>query len=277
MITNTTINAAIDYIMNHLEENISINDVAEYCGYSKFYFGRVFKEQTGESIYAFIKRTKLEQCAFRLKTEQHRTITEISGDYGYTSSNFSTAFKEIKHTSPVYFRKDIMKKSIEHPFFHSGTKELESFEVCNSKITIETLPDYFVLFERIIGNYHNLSKDWCDFLGKYHEYYTDQSLLFERTYDDPSITDVDSCIYDICMSISPECNLDNTMTIQGGKFAVYHFQGESKDIFAAYQSVFNVWLPQTGNLIDNRYSFDLYREIRDDSPIMKIDFCIPIR
>ena len=67
MITNEVINHAIDYILQHLGEELSVDDVAAECHFSKYYFNRMFKEETGESVYAFIKRLKLEQSAFRLK------------------------------------------------------------------------------------------------------------------------------------------------------------------------------------------------------------------
>lgn len=82
MITREVINQAIDYILQHTEEELTLDEVAEHCHFSKFYFSRLFKEQTGESVYAYIRRIKLEQSAFRLKVEKERRITEISADYG---------------------------------------------------------------------------------------------------------------------------------------------------------------------------------------------------
>ena len=70
MITREVVNQAIDYILQHTEEELTLNEVAEYCHFSKFYFSRLFKEQTGESVYAYIRRIKLEQSAFRLKVEK---------------------------------------------------------------------------------------------------------------------------------------------------------------------------------------------------------------
>ncbi|HOO78751.1 MAG TPA: AraC family transcriptional regulator [Lachnospiraceae bacterium] len=60
MNTKEIVNQAISYIMEHIEEEIALEDVAEYCHFSKFYFSRIFKDKTGESVYAFIKRMKLE-------------------------------------------------------------------------------------------------------------------------------------------------------------------------------------------------------------------------
>ncbi|WP_456008999.1 AraC family transcriptional regulator, partial [Clostridium butyricum] len=80
MKTNEVVNQAITYIMKHIDESITIEDVAEHCHFSKYYFSRIFKNETGESIYGFIKRLKLEQSAFRLKVERERTITDIGFD-----------------------------------------------------------------------------------------------------------------------------------------------------------------------------------------------------
>jgi len=105
MITNELVVQSIDYIMRHLDEEISIEDVAKECHFSKYYFSRVFKAETGESIYSFIKRLKMEQSALRLKIEKDKTITGVGFDYGYSPSNYSSAFKKYHNISPVEFRK----------------------------------------------------------------------------------------------------------------------------------------------------------------------------
>ena len=53
MIKSEVINKAITYIMEHITDKIAVEDVAEHCHFSKFYFNRLFREETGESVYAF--------------------------------------------------------------------------------------------------------------------------------------------------------------------------------------------------------------------------------
>jgi AraC family transcriptional regulator len=288
MILSSTVSRAVDYILLHLTENVGVDDVASFCGYSKFYFSRMFKAETGQSVYSFIRRIRVEQCAFRLKTEQKRSITDISIDYGYTSSNFSTLFLQLEHETPYYFRKGIAKRSVSHPFFHAEQNTLEPYVELCKKISIEVFPDYTVIFERHIGNYHELAKDWCVFLDTYKRCQTHRALLFERTFDDPSIADDDRCIFDICMQVENDsvrsigCPADKTELLQtgtlaGGKFAVYHFKGRHQQIFAAYQNMFNVWIPESGAYIDDRYGFDIYRKVNEDASYMEIDLCIPVR
>lgn len=277
MITNEVINHAIDYILQHLGEELSVDDVAAECHFSKYYFNRMFKEETGESVYAFIKRLKLEQSAFRLKVEPGRTVTDIGYDFGYSPSNYSWVFRQQYQTSPVHFRKKIHQASVQHPFYHDTQVFMETFETCNQKVAIKTLPDYFVLYERRIGSYRSLNGQWGDFIRRYQEYVTKETLFFERTFDDPAITDIDGCLYDICMSVNSDCPLTNTCVIEGGKCAVYPYKGLGKHIYAAYQTLFTVWLPQTGLCLDNRSGFDIYRKVDSDSGYMELDICLPLK
>lgn len=278
MITNCVVNTAIDYILSHAEDELTLEDVAKYCHLSKYYFSRLFKEQTKESVYAYIKRVKLEQSAFRLKTEKSRRITEIGADYGYSASNYSCAFKQHYRMTPVDFRRKSRQYSLEHPFFHNEKWHMESFEECNARITMERVPDYNVLYERRFGNYESLSRSWGVFIEKYGDYISGETVFLERTYDDPAVTAKDSCLYDVCMSVDRNCPLGNTGVIEGGRCAVYHFKGHAKYIYAAYQTMFLVWLPETHYELDVRRSmFDIYHRIDEDTMYMEMDICLPVK
>lgn len=277
MIRSEVVNHAIEYILEHAKENITVDEVAEYCHFSKFYFSRLFKAETGESVYSFIKRVKMDQSAFRLKIEKERSITDISSDFGYSSSNYSSAFRGQYRVSPSDFRKDSYRRSVECPLFCQAGKEMETFAECDSKITIETLPEYFVIYERWIGNYGDLKQDWQFFLDKYKDYINEKTLLMELTMGDPLITGEDKCLYEICISTDESCPLENTHMLPGGKYAVYHFKGYTREIYAAYQGIHNVWFPQSGFQIDKRYNFEIYRSVNCDTMYMEIDFCIPIK
>ena len=86
------INQSIDYIIQHLDEDLSLDTVAAHFFLSKYHFSRIFKEETGESVYSFIKRCKVDQSAVDMKLNPKKAITDIGLDYGYSSSNYSTVF-----------------------------------------------------------------------------------------------------------------------------------------------------------------------------------------
>lgn len=94
IIKKSLINKSIEYILQHIDEEISIEYVANYCNFSKYHFSRMFKAETGISLYSFIKRVKMDQSAVSLKVEKDKTITDIGINYGYSSSNYSSAFSK---------------------------------------------------------------------------------------------------------------------------------------------------------------------------------------
>ena len=125
-IRNAVINKAIDYIFDNIDENITVDDVAKHCSYSKYHLMRMFKEDTEEALYQFIKRIRLERSAWRLKVEKDKSITKIGVDSGYSSSNFATAFKKQLNVSPVDFRKSSEQMVEESSFSHGvSIDELE--------------------------------------------------------------------------------------------------------------------------------------------------------
>jgi AraC family transcriptional regulator len=277
MIKQELINQSIDYIIQHFDENLSVDDVADHFHFSKFYFSRSFKDVTGESVYEFIQRLKMDQSAIDIKLEKNKHITDIGLDYGYSSSNYSSAFRKHHNISPVEFRKSINVTGMPNPFYPEGHSGFDSFEDYNHKIKVQELPDFFVIYERMIGNYIELKENWFAFLNKYKDYIKEDTLLIERFYDDPAITSLNSCLCDICMTTDEFCRLNNITTVQGGKFATYRFEGEIQDIFCTLQGIFSVWLPTSGYEMISRYGLNIYRQIDKENGRVIMDLCIPIK
>ena len=161
-IRSAVINRAISYIFEHMDEDITVEDVAHHCAYSKYHLTRMFKEDTDEALYHFIKRVRLERSAWRLKVEKEKSITEIGEEYGYSSSNFATAFKKHLDLSPAAFRKSSEQIVEESSFSHGIT--LDQLDEAEKLITIENLQGVMVVYERKRGNYHNLSDEWWQFI-----------------------------------------------------------------------------------------------------------------
>ena len=279
-IRSVVINKAINYIFEHIDEDITVDDVARHCSYSKYHLTRMFKEDTDEALYQFIKRVRLERSAWRLKVEKEKSITEIGEEYGYSSSNFATAFKKHLEISPANFRK-ISEKMVEESSFSHGIT-LDELETAEKQITVETLDSFTVIYERKKGNYHNLPEEWCAFMMKYEHLATKDTLYIECTIDDPSITDENQCMYELCQTISQnhpalQENPDIlTHDFEGGKYAVYHFKGFPQFLFMVYQEIFCRWLFRTGNQLDERPIIDIYRKVEEDG-YMEIDICFPLK
>ncbi len=81
-----------DYIGEHLCEPITLNDIAGEIGYSKYYTSRLFKEETGLSLFEYIRRERLLASAFALRVGNERVI-DVALDFMFDShEGFTRAF-----------------------------------------------------------------------------------------------------------------------------------------------------------------------------------------
>ena len=162
------------------------------------------------------------------------------------------------------------------PFTPERIVHFKTAEEYASQIEIQKLDDMFVLYERFIGNYVDLEKNWYEFLDKYKSFLNEKTILVERFFNDPSITSPVQCICDICMTVEQGCDLPNVMLIRGGQWVVYYFDGEIKDIFGVLQGIFSVWLPQSGYKMTRRYGLNIYHHIDRNNHSVVMDLCIPV-
>lgn len=271
MIENGIVSKGIEYILLHIWENITLKEVAAYCNMSVSRFSDLFKEETGESVYAFIKRLKMEQSALCMKMEAQKTITDIGENYGYSASNYSSAFRQYHKKSPSEYRTMV---------YASRGEDQENIQriidEIDRRIRYEKKPDYTIVYERAIGSYEDLRVFWPGFIEKYQNDITEDTLFFERTFDDPTITDAGRCIYEVGMTTKHVEKYKNLCVLEGGLFAVYPFQGYLNEIISLHQKLIGVWFPSKQLELDERYSYDQYTLVREDG-YMEFDICIPIK
>ena len=100
----TDIYKAIQYISNHVNKNILVEDVAEYLGIDRSTLSRKFKRELGFNISSYIMRRKLEE-AKSLLIYTDKSISEISEYLCFsTQSYFQNVFRSKFGTTPKKFR-----------------------------------------------------------------------------------------------------------------------------------------------------------------------------
>ena len=88
------VNRVVDHISQHLGDALSFNALARVAAFSPFHFHRVFRAITGETLFGFIQRLRLERSAGTLLTAPDRSILEVALDNGFSSAaTFARAFK----------------------------------------------------------------------------------------------------------------------------------------------------------------------------------------
>ncbi|MGN1134589.1 MAG: helix-turn-helix domain-containing protein, partial [Oscillospiraceae bacterium] len=80
------------YIGEHLNEPVTLNDIAKAVGYSKFHTSRIFKEETGLSLFEYIRRERLTASAFALRSGSEK-VFDVALDFMFDShEGFTRAF-----------------------------------------------------------------------------------------------------------------------------------------------------------------------------------------
>ena len=103
------IKASIDYIEDHIKENISIEDVANNSYVSSYYLQVGFNIMTGYSIGEYIRNRKLYLAALDLK--DNKRIIDVALEYGYeTPESFTKAFKRFHKFNPSQIKKNKIKR-----------------------------------------------------------------------------------------------------------------------------------------------------------------------
>jgi AraC family transcriptional regulator len=93
------------FMLEHFREDLSVRRIASEACLSPYHFIRSFKAATGETPYRYLRRVRLSNARFLLRTTDS-SVTRIAHDSGFASlSHFSDAFSAETGASPTDFRR----------------------------------------------------------------------------------------------------------------------------------------------------------------------------
>ncbi len=99
------IERAVEYLEQHCEEPVSINRLAEISNMSVSHFHSCFKRSVSMTPIEYKNRVCIERAMRLLKTDETRSIEEISGLLGFGSAEyFRRIFKRMTGMSPRVYR-----------------------------------------------------------------------------------------------------------------------------------------------------------------------------
>ncbi len=98
------IEQSMKYISEHMNEELSLEHLAEQAMLSPYYYLRLFKKKTGFTPHQYLITVRLDYSCYLLRTS-NLTVKEIAYRCGFNSEScFCTSFRKILGLSPKQFR-----------------------------------------------------------------------------------------------------------------------------------------------------------------------------
>ena len=177
------------YIQTHLDDPLTLDDLARVACFSPYHFHRIFRGLVGEPVAEHLRRLRLERAAGRLKFTD-RQVIDIALDAGYDSHEaFTRAFRSNFGRAPSVYRSEA---AITAP--PSGGPWIE--------VQVEKVPSTRVAFMRHVGGYDDVGTTWA----RLFSWIVPRGLFRADTrtigicHDDPEVAPLDKCRYDAAVT-----------------------------------------------------------------------------
>lgn len=293
------INKAIDYITAHLGALISVKELADAAGLSPYHFHRVFREETGETVGAFILRKRMEKAGRELRRNADTPVSEIAFNVGYGSASvFCRNFKKHFGITASEYRGISEQQNSKNSQFPSSNEEYVSVitrYLCNRKtiktgdkimnctFEIKTLEPRKVVYFRHTGAYNGIGSA----IGKLMKWAYPRGLVNEKPVfgtvylDDPNVTEEDKLQSDVFLQVDRDVPVEGEIgkyTIDGGKYAVGRFEISMNEYGEAWGSMCRL-IPEHGWQSADGWHYETYLNNPDEHPEKKhlIEIHIPVK
>ncbi len=292
------INKVIDYIEQHIDQELSLEILSDVASFSPFHFHRIFAAFVGETLYEFIKRIRIEKAASMLLNNPATPVSEIAVNFGYNSTSvFCRNFKARFGISANEFRKNQDENSKNRQLLSKNSKlsETNMDYVCeNNSLKLNTMmKDNFE-----IKDMPAMDVVYCRHTGRFDQIGTAYDKLFKWAgprgllqfpeaqgityyHDDPKVTDPEKIRQSACITVKGDVKTEGEigkMKIPGGKFVVGHFEIHTHEFQQAWDSTC-LWLSQSGYEPADASPYEIYYNNGelDASRKFRVDICIPVK
>ncbi len=274
-------NKVLRYIQEHLDDALTLPELAGVACFSPWHFHRLFQAIVGEPVGQYVRRLRLERAAQQLSFTTE-PVTGIALAAGYeTPSAFNKAFLQLFRQSPTRFRKARQAVFLTNPVrvrINPNQEEAMQPRIVDRKPTQ-------VIYVRRTGPYAQAAgaawQEVCQFAFPRQLVQQDAEMI-GISYDDPEVTAADKLRYEACISVAQAVKPEGAVgvqTIAGGKYAVFLHQGPYDQLSETYRGIFGQWLPASGTALRDSPCLEIYLNDpqRTKPENLKTDICIPIQ
>jgi AraC family transcriptional regulator len=269
---NKRILRVLVHIQNHLDEELSLEDLASISHFSAYHFHRVFRGMVGEPVKEHVRRLRLERAAHRLRFTG-QPVTDIAFDAGYEShESFTRAFRTMFAESPSEFR--VNHRAAAYGNAPSGVHfvsdgQLEDFRPAPAAGTplsarVQNLSVMNVAFVRHVGPYNQVGTAWDRLMmwAGSKGVFRGAPTFFGIVHDDPEITPVERIRYDAAIAVGDDISVEGDIGLQrvgGERYVVVTHRGPYETIGDTYARLCGEWLPRSGAELLHAPTLEFYR------------------
>jgi AraC family transcriptional regulator len=257
------------HVQGHLDQDLSMDELARIAAFSEFHFHRIFREIVGEPVAEHVRRLRLERAALELYYTD-RPVKRIAADVGYRSNEaFTRSFTAQFGAPPAHYRARLAEpwgSSLENVKYTRA--EMAGFEPFRledriRRIDIAEIAPRRVAYMRSVGPYKTeLAAKWGQFgqwlLGRGID---PRSLKMNIPLDNPDVTPADKLRADVCVEVPEDFQPRGEVGIQmspGGTYAVAVHIGPWTLAGLAWHWLFNIWLPRSGHRYRLAPAFEIF-------------------
>ncbi len=274
---NQRVNEVLFEIHLDIAKEHSVKTLASLVSMSQFYFNRVFKKVTGESLHTYIRRVRLEHAANALLFNPNSSISDILKESGFISnSSFTHAFKEHFGVTPTKWREVDIAENI-----NENIQEINPL-----RVEIGYVESKNVVYVRHKGYNRSIKEPWMR-LAVWAEENGLDFCKFKQIglhHSNPNIVKKEECHYVACLELD-----SNLVPYRSGSIGVmrtprmfcakFSLLGKYGDLMKYMDYIYYRWLPNSQYEKMHLPSMALYHKnhfIREDEQF-ELDFYVPIR
>jgi AraC family transcriptional regulator len=97
-----------EFVLAKIEDDLSLDEMAQTVGLSTAHFARMFRKSTGETPHRFVLRQRLERAKAMLRAPNARVL-DVAVACGFkTQQHFAQVFRDVCGVSPTEYRQDFI-------------------------------------------------------------------------------------------------------------------------------------------------------------------------
>lgn len=272
----------LNYIEEHIDDQITLDAVATHTGYSPYHLHKMFTAVCGLPLHAYVRRRQVSKGALLL-VNSDRSIAEIAAACGYLSQQaFHKAFLQMYRSSPDSFRKKAKPYELQQPLQLQSISEINHMEM-----TMEVQHWDEVQLEGV----HADTRHGFHVIGKCHrqcnrllkKYVRGQKTPVIYGINDYTAVDMEAeqpsfqyfAGFVVEQVQSPKLT---HVVLSEGMYLVFSFSADPKISMEPFaQDIYHNWLPKSAYRLRPDCCMDIVKYHEENAKgIAHIEYCIPL-